>query len=320
DQGGAQRRLPRREREGLDPLPERRGPPTRHPHPVAPEHRAEHADIPRPRPDQRLAYGQLRPHRALGRRGPMRDPVRAQPARVRQRPRIAPIRLHPPAPGGVHGGEIRIRHDHLVAQRRQRLRDPFALGGCLEHHPGAIPSLEERREPPPSRAHAALQEHSPVLGDDADLALRLMHVDPDVLPGWPPSVGWWGRGLPLGTDSQPLHPICCAPAPRWPRPPWRSGAVCGGPRGPGRPRTCRKPAGVVGIVAACRHAAPDAPMHRMHPTEREAVRVVRRLRESGVGTLLIYYYSLGTYSSLTIRFRLTRYSLPCDEGAVAWPT
>src|SRR5215472_15401818 len=137
----------------------------------------------------------------------MRGPVCAQPTRVCQRARIAPIRLHPPAPGRVHRREIRIRHDHLVAQCLQRLRDPFALGRCLKHHPRAIPSLEERREPLPARAHTALHEHSPVVVDDADLALPLMDVDPDVLHGWPPFAGRWGRGLPLEGGDQPLHPI-----------------------------------------------------------------------------------------------------------------
>jgi hypothetical protein len=46
-----------------------------------------------------------------------------------------------------------------------------------------------------------------VLGDDADLALPLMDVDPDVLHGWPPFAGRWGRGLPLEGGDQPLHPI-----------------------------------------------------------------------------------------------------------------
>src|SRR5262249_11174138 len=128
---------------------------------------------------------------------PMRAPVGAQPARIRQRTRIAPIRLHPPTPGRVHRGEIRIRHDHLVAQGLQRLRDPFALSRCLKHHPRAIQSVTERREPFPPRTHAALQEHLPVFIDDTDLALPLMDVDPDVLHGWPPCADWWDRGLPL---------------------------------------------------------------------------------------------------------------------------
>src|SRR5262249_46383782 len=123
-----------------------RSAPGRRPHPVAAERRADHADDPRPRPHQRLPHRQLRPHHTLGRRRPMRGPVCAQPARGRQRPRIAPIRLHPPAPGRGHRGEVRIRHDHLVAQRVQRLRTrPSADGPCGMHRARPRPAAVAAR-------------------------------------------------------------------------------------------------------------------------------------------------------------------------------
>jgi hypothetical protein len=61
-------------------------------------------------------------------------------------------------------------------------------------------------EPVPGRADPTLQNDLPHRIEDTHLALPLMHVDPDVFHGWPPSVVL-GPRLPPAVVDQPLHPL-----------------------------------------------------------------------------------------------------------------
>jgi hypothetical protein len=64
-------------------------------------------------------------------------------------------------------------------------RDPLTLGRRLEQHAGRRPRAHERREPVPGRADPTLQHDLRHRIEDTQLALPLMHVDPDVFHGWP---------------------------------------------------------------------------------------------------------------------------------------
>src|SRR4030095_13202496 len=108
-----------------------------------------------------------------------------------------PADLSSPAGCGWRtSARVRIRHDHLVAQPFEGMRHPLALRRRLEQHPRPRARPQQLRKTLATGADPPLDEHLPALVDDADPAFPMMDVDPDVLHGWPPSVGWWGRGLP----------------------------------------------------------------------------------------------------------------------------
>ena len=102
----------------------------------------------------------------------VRRAIRAEPGRLRQHPGITPIRLHAPAPFGIHRRVIRIRHNHRVAQALDRLRHPFAFGRRLEEHPGARPRLEQGGEFRPRTLNPPLADLT-LRRQDADLTFRL---------------------------------------------------------------------------------------------------------------------------------------------------
>ena len=111
--------------------------------------------------------------------------IRAQPGGLRQHPGIPPIGFHAPTPFRIHRRVVRIGHDHLVAALLDRLRDPFALGRCLEQHArprAAGEPLGEvlARALNPSFDHLALRRQ------DADLTFPLVDVDANMVHGWSP--------------------------------------------------------------------------------------------------------------------------------------
>src|SRR4030095_4064010 len=116
------------------------------------------------------------------------------------RPQDRP-RRRPTAPVGPRGLDEQPPHPAVTRLREWPAALPLAGTRLARHQPDVRRHLARARKAAHvielPRAHAALQEHVPVLVDDADLALALMDVDPDVLHGWPPFAGWWGRGLPL---------------------------------------------------------------------------------------------------------------------------
>jgi hypothetical protein len=82
----------------------------------------------------------------------------------------------------VHRREIRVRHDHLMAECLQVLRDPLTLGRRLEQHAHARSSPEHHRHP---RVVAIRRSTiSPSLRQDSTLAFLLVQVDGTILDGW----------------------------------------------------------------------------------------------------------------------------------------
>src|SRR5438105_423549 len=69
--------------------------------------------------------------------------------------------------------------------RRASHRRLYDLGRCLDEDPGRRSLPEQRCESLPLRADAALDDLS-LLAQDAELAFQLVHVDANMLHGWPP--------------------------------------------------------------------------------------------------------------------------------------
>jgi len=108
-------------------------------------------------------------------------------ARLRESPGIASVGLHLARPRRIHRGEVRIRDSHLVAEGLETpSRHPFAVGGGLDQHAGAGPSCEHGGEAGRVGSDPLLDDLSP-LGEDTDLAFPLVHVDANLVHGWPPS-------------------------------------------------------------------------------------------------------------------------------------
>ena len=83
---------------------------------------------------------------ALGIGEAMGGAVGAEQAGLGQGPGIASVGLHLARPRRIHGREVRVGDDDLVAERLQAPRDPLALGAGLEQDAGCRPTLEHVRE------------------------------------------------------------------------------------------------------------------------------------------------------------------------------
>ncbi len=118
-------------------------------------------------------------------RRPVRGPVGSTAASLRQGSRIAAVRLDPPSAVAIHRGVVRVGNDDLVAKLFQATRDPLALRRGLDQDPSPWTIAKDRRESAPLRQDALLDQ-LPVRRQDADLALILVHVDANMLHGWPP--------------------------------------------------------------------------------------------------------------------------------------
>ena len=71
--------------------------------------------------------------------------VGTEQAHLDQSPGIAPVSLDLAGPGRIHGGEVRVRDDDLVAEGLEAAGDPFAVGRGLYQDP-AGPGTEHRGE------------------------------------------------------------------------------------------------------------------------------------------------------------------------------
>ena len=71
----------------------------------------------------------------------MRRAVGAEQAGVPQRAGVPAVGLHLAGARGVHGGEVGIGDDDLVAEGFKAARHPFAVGGGFQEDasPGPIP-------------------------------------------------------------------------------------------------------------------------------------------------------------------------------------
>jgi hypothetical protein len=72
--------------------------------------------------------------------------VRAEQARLRQGSGIAPVGLDLAGARRIHGREVRVRDDDLVAERLETAGHPFAVGRRFDHNPGTGPGPEHRGE------------------------------------------------------------------------------------------------------------------------------------------------------------------------------
>jgi len=112
----------------------------------------------------------------------------------------------------VHGTEVGIGHDHLVAERLEMLRHPFTLGRGFDQNPHPRPTPEHRRQAIPSRRNPAVGDRS-ALGHDSNLTLVLVQVDGTIFHGWCSPCASRARfssverKLPPHRGDQPLHPI-----------------------------------------------------------------------------------------------------------------
>jgi hypothetical protein len=100
-----------------------------------------------------------------------------------------------------------------VAQALQAARHPFALGRRLEHDPPPGPRAEHGGETRGLGADPLLEQLAS-LRQDADLPFLLVHVNANMLHGWPPSPCARERVIAVGQSmpprrvgGQPLHPI-----------------------------------------------------------------------------------------------------------------
>jgi hypothetical protein len=110
--------------------------------------------------------------------------VGAEQARLGQSPGIAPVGLDLAGTGRIHGREVRVRDDDLVAEGLETARHPFAVGRGFEHNSGAGPAPEHGGEPLGFGANPLLDHLTP-FGEDVDLAFPLVHVDANMVHGWP---------------------------------------------------------------------------------------------------------------------------------------
>jgi len=110
--------------------------------------------------------------------------VGAEQARLGQGPGIASVGLDLAGAGGIHGREVRVRDDDLVAEGLEAPGHPFAVSRGLDEHPGAGPGAEHGREALGLGADAPLDDLAPIR-KDVDLAVPLVHVDANMVHGWP---------------------------------------------------------------------------------------------------------------------------------------
>ena len=131
----------RREVQRRHPDEEAPGTAAPNPEPGSARDRPRQRDRPGPTVRQFATDIELRLHRALRGRSPMRRAITSPLTRVRQRGDIAPIGFDASAALAIHGRERRIGHDHLVAEGLEVLRDPLALGRRLQQnaHRAAVP-------------------------------------------------------------------------------------------------------------------------------------------------------------------------------------
>jgi hypothetical protein len=160
----------------------------RDPQPFAPHERFDERDVARARAHERIAHRELRAHLPLGVRSAMDLAIGAKLERLAQRARVASIRLHALRPRGVHRREAGIGDNDGMGQRLEMAGDPLALGRRLKENACRWSPAKDGGEPLATRDDATLDQF-PVVGDDAQLALAFVEIDPYAIHGWPP--GWF---------------------------------------------------------------------------------------------------------------------------------
>ncbi len=67
----------------------------------------------------------------------------------------------------------------------EALRDPLTLGRCLDHDARLPPLTQELCQARPLRSTPPFDDLA-ALGENADLTVSLMHIDANMVHGWPP--------------------------------------------------------------------------------------------------------------------------------------
>ena len=142
----------------------------------------------------------------------MSGAVGPEQAGLGQGPGIPPIGLDLARARRIHGREVRVGDDDLVAERLQAAGDPFAVGRGLDHNPGAGPGPEHGVKALRLGPDAPLDDLT-ALGEDVDLAFPFVHVDANMVHGWPllsaalTAMALVGQLMPpRQARGQPLHP------------------------------------------------------------------------------------------------------------------
>ncbi len=106
-------------------------------------------DVARARVDQGVAHPEAAPHVALGIGEPMGGAVGAEQTGFGQGPGITPVGLDLARPRRIHGREVRVRDDDLVAEGLEAPGDPLAVGRGLDEirARGRSPSTAAKRSP-----------------------------------------------------------------------------------------------------------------------------------------------------------------------------
>src|SRR5712691_3079753 len=141
-------------------------------------------DVARARVDQGVAHPEAAPHVALGIGEPMGGAVGAEQAGLGQGAGITPVGLDLARPRRIHGREVRVRNDDLVAEGLEAARHPLAVGRGLDQDPGAGPVPEHGGETLALGADAPLDDLTG-LGEEVDLAFPLVDIDANMVHGWP---------------------------------------------------------------------------------------------------------------------------------------
>src|SRR5262245_15853655 len=110
--------------------------------------------------------------------------VGPEQARLGEGAGIAPVGLDLAGAGRLHGREVRVGDDDRVAEGLETAGHPFALGRGLDEDPSAGPGTEHDGEALGLGADALLDD-LPALGEDVDLTFPLVHVDANMVHGWP---------------------------------------------------------------------------------------------------------------------------------------
>src|SRR5262249_23709329 len=95
-------------------------------------------------------------------------------------------RLHLAGAGGIHGREVRVGDDDVVAERFQTPGDPFTLRRGFQQDLGRRPPAECLGETLGLGADPALDQLASS-GQETDLAFPLVQIDANMVHGWPPS-------------------------------------------------------------------------------------------------------------------------------------
>ena len=151
---------------------------------VLAEQGADERDVARARPHEGVADPEAAAHVALGIGEAMGGAVGAEQAGLGQGAGIAPVGLDLAGARRIHGGEVRVGDDDLVAEGLETAGHPFAVGRGLDQNPRPGPGAEHGGEALGLGADALLDDLT-ALGEEVDLAFPLVHVDANMVHGWP---------------------------------------------------------------------------------------------------------------------------------------